>query len=725
MGQLGISPGSDSPLPTPRNHDYHPLFLIPDSPFPIPELSMRRLLPLLFLAAPLAAQSRLPEMPGYDQWKRVSPLINSSIVSGALNVTWADDSRSFEYAQAGKRFRYDVGRRTASEIDAPAARPGGGFGGGPGRGRQFDTAMSPDSSLKASYKDRNLWVSNADGSNERQLTTDGSVDKRIKNGSASWVYGEELGQSTAMWWSPDSKKLAYYRMDETDVPDYLLQLDQTKLYSTIYTEAYPKAGFPNPGVEIFVHDVATGRRSQLDIRSGQPMADATVGHYVYGVTWSPDGTELLINRTNRHQNIMELAACSPSTGACRTVVREEWPTGWVENSPTRRFLADGKRFIWESERTGFSNYYLYDLSGKLLATLTNHPFEVGGIVRVDERANTLWYMARSGDNHMKMQLHRVGLDGRNDRRLTDPALNHSANVAPDGRHVVVVSQTHKDAPVTRLLDASGKAVATLAETNLARYDSLGLKRVELFTFKAADGTTDLHGMLHFPSNFDPSRRYPVIVSVYAGPATNGARETFTLPSQLTEFGFLVVTMDSRSAAGRGRRFLDQIYLKLSQVETDDQAAGIKSLRMRPYVDGSRVGIYGTSYGGTTSGMALLRHGDVFQAAASSAAVVDWRQYDTIYTERYMRTPEENPDGYDKGDMSKYAANLTGRLMIYYGSGDDNVHPNNQMAFIRALQDARKSFEVQVGPDRGHSGVNQERMMEFFIESLVLKAPATP
>lgn len=678
---------------------------------------------LTTLALPLAAQSRLPEMPGYEQWRRVAPQINASVRSGALTVSWADDGRSFEYNRDGRRFRYDVARRTATDIGAATTGPG--FGGGPGRGRQFESAMSPDSSLKAFYRDRNLWLSNADGSNERQLTTDGSVEGRIKNGSASWVYGEELNQNTAMWWSPDGQRLAYYRMDETEVPDYLLQLDQTRLYSTIYTEAYPKAGYPNPVVEIFVHDLATGRTTKLDIRSGQPMRDEVVGHYVYGVEWSPDGTELLINRTNRWQNVMELAACAPADGACRTVVREEWPTGWVENSPTRRFLADGKRFIWASERTGFRNYYLYDLTGKPPVALTAHPFEVGAIVRVDERANALWYLARSGDNHMKVQLHRVGLDGRNDRRLTDPAWHHTASVAPDGRHIVVTSQTHRDAPVTRLMDASGRVLSEVATSDLARYDSLGLRRVELFTFKAADGTTDLHGMLHFPSTFDPTRRYPVLVSVYAGPATNGARETFTTPHPLTEFGFLVVTMDSRSAAGRGKRFLDQIYLKLSQVETDDQAAGIRALRSRPYVDGSRVGIFGTSYGGTVSGMALLRHGDVFQAAASSAAVVDWRQYDTIYTERYMRTPQENPEGYDKGDMSKYAASLTGRLMIYYGSADDNVHPNNQMAFIKALQDARKSFEVQVGPDRGHSGVNQERMMEFFIESLVLGAPVVP
>jgi dipeptidyl-peptidase-4 len=689
-------------------------------------MARRPLLPLaltFLLTLPAAAQSRLPQMPGYEQWRQVGGQISNAMQSGSITATWADDSRSFEFNRTGRRLRYDIARRTATDIGAATA--GGGFGGGPGRGRQFDSAMSPDSTFRALYRDRNLWIQNADGSGEVAVTTDGSVEGRIKNGSASWVYGEELNQNTAMWWSPSGQKLAFYRFDESDVPDYLLQLDQTELYSTLYTEAYPKAGYTNPGVELFVYDLATRRITRIDHRDGQPLSDDVVGHYVYGITWSPDGTELLVNRTNRHQNIMELAACAPETGTCRTVVREEWPTGWVENSPTRQFLADGKRFIWASERTGYRNFYLYHLDGRLLATLTNHPFEVANIVRVDERNNTLWYMARSGDNHMKLQLHRVGLNGRNDRRLTDPALTHTANVAPDGRHILVVSQTHRDAPVTRLLDATGRVLAAVAESDLTRYDSLGLKRVELFTFKAADGVTDLHGMLHFPSNFDPSRRYPVLVSVYAGPATNGARETFTLPHQLTEFGFLVVTMDSRSAAGRGRRFLDQIYLKLSQVETDDQAAGIRALRQRPYVDGSRVGIFGTSYGGTVAGMAVLRHGDVFQAAASSAAVVDWRQYDTIYTERYMRTPQDNPGGYDAGDMRKFVSGLNGHLLIYYGSADDNVHPNNQMQLIKALQDAGKSFEMQVGPDRGHSGVNQQRMMEFFIERLVMSPAMMP
>jgi dipeptidyl-peptidase-4 len=241
----------------------------------------------------------------------------------------------------------------------------------------------------------------------------------------------------------------------------------------------------------------------------------------------------------------------------------------------------------------------------------------------------------------------------------------------------------------------------------------------LIKYKAADGVTDLYGMLHFPSNFDPNKKYPLLLRVYAGPATNAARESFTLPDSLTEYGFLVAALDSRSAGGRGKKFLDAIYMKLGVVEMDDQAAGIKSLWNRPYLDKNRVGVFGSSYGGYASAMLLLRHPDVFQAASASSAVTSWYHYDTIYTERYMWVPQENKEGYEAGAAMNYADKLKGRLMIYYGTADNNVHPNNSMQLIQALQKAGKSFEVQVGPDVGHSGLRQDRMMEFFIENLVV------
>jgi len=661
-------------------------------------------------------------MPGYERYAAMAPKLASSVKSGAITPQWADDGSSFEFTRDGKRFRYTVATKAVSE--AGPLNGGASMGArrmnAPARGRQYTEAWTADSAMKAVYRENNLFISARDGSGERQLTTDGSKERRIKYGTASWVYGEELDQVTAMWWSPNGKQLAYYRFDENPVKDYWLQMDQTAVQGAVMIEAYPKAGTQNPIVDLFVFDQVTGKTVRIDARDRKPLTDEVVGHYVYGITWSPDGSEILLRRTNRRQNVMEFAACSPTTGACRVLVREEWLASWTENSPTIRWLADGERFIWESERTGFKNYYLYDLSGKLIAPLTQHPFEVAGIVKVDEEAKQLWYYARSGDNFMKLQLHRVGLDGKGDRRLTDPAFNHTVTVAPNGRHLVDVAQSHAIAPVTRVLDASGKVVATVAESDLTAFTAAGFRAPEMFTYTAADGTTPLYGMLHKPSNFDPSKRYPVLFSVYAGPATNGAREVFGPPMAWTEMGFLVVTLDTRSAAGRGKKALDAIYEKLGEVEIDDLAAASRHLGKLPFVDGQRVGIFGTSYGGYASALALLRHPDAFHAASASSSVTSWHHYDTIYTERYMYTPQSNPEGYKKGNAMEYAANLRGRLMIFYGTADDNVHPNNSMQLIQALQRAGKSFEVQVGPDVGHASINQQRMMEFFIQSLVLE-----
>ncbi len=697
--------------------------------------------------AHISAQSRLRTMPGYAQYQKMAREIPSAVRSGALAVTWSD-ARTFEYARDGKRYRYDLSSQAAIEVAAsgPQEPSGGGRAGGPARGRQVDASDSPDGRLKAFYRNRNLWLRDAASGSEVPITTDGSEKGRIKYGTASWVYGEELSQTTAMWWSPDSRKIAYYRFDEQKVPDYFLQLNQTRLQSVVDTEAYPKAGAPNPVVDLFVYDVATKHATRIAVRDGKPFDNSVIGHYVYRVAWSPDGAELLFTRTNRRQNVLEVAAANPTTGATRVIVREEWPTGWIENNPSMHFLSDGRRFVWESFRNGWTNLYLYDLSGRLIRPLTTHTgFEVADVVKIDEAANVLFYTARDGDNFLKPQLHRVGLDGTGEMRLTDPAFHHtvgsclasgsarsaggSCGISPDNKYFVDVYQTHDTAPATRLVDAvDRRVIAEIAASDLAKFTALGLKKAEMFTYTAADGKTTLHGTIQFPSGFDRSRKYPALVSVYGGPASSSStsRETFITPSSLTEYGFLVVNLDTRAVPGRGKRLLDDLYLKLGQVEVDDLAQGVKALRSRPYLDPARVGIYGTSYGGYVALMSILRHPAVYAAASVSSPVTAWQHYDTVYTERYMWLPDENKIGYDAASAMTYAKDLKGRLMLYYGTADNNVHPSNMMQLISALQQAGKSFDVQVGPDRGHSGINTDRMMEFFIDALVVDlAPTHP
>ncbi len=679
------------------------------------------------------AQSRIKTMPGYDNWSQVAPKITSSVKSGAITAAWAEDSRSFVYSLDGKRWKFDLATKTAAEApaDSVTATPAAPSPAATGalvlaRGRGVDSSvMSPDGKTRAFSRDYNMWIAPAGGGGEKQITLDGGAVNRIRHGVGSYVYLEEFAVASPVWWSPDGSKLAWMRYDESEVDDYFLQLDQLKTFSTVLTEAYPHPGAHNPVADLMVHDVASGVTTRMDVRDGQPFTNEVVGHYMWAAQWTQDGSEILVRRADRLQKVYDLAACSAATGKCRTVVRETRPQSWASGTAPK-FLADGKRFIWASERTDFRHFYLYNLNGKQLARLTKGAFEAIDIVKVDEKAGWVWYTARSGDNHMKVQLHRVRLDGSSDKRLTDPGFTHRVDIAPDGKHFVDVQQAHDFAPVSRLRDFNGKLVAELASSDLTAFNTIGLRQAELFSFTSADGKTPLYGMLQYPSNFDPSKKYPMLVSVYGGPGSTGLSEAFANANPLAEYGFLFLRLDARTNSGRGRTILDTVYKQLGVAEMDDFASGIRSLRNRPYVDRERVGIYGTSYGGTSAATVIMRHPDVVQAASASSPVTDYRLYDSAYPERYLGLPEPDKDAYDRSAVLTYVTQLKGDLLIYYGTSDDNVHPKNSLQLIRALQAAGKSFEVQVGPDKGHTGVDQTRMMEFFIERLILdRPPAAP
>lgn len=669
-------------------------------------------------------------MPGYDQYVRYREVVGKFMqlgFAGAAQAVWEPDGKGVAFRSFTERQwkRRDMLTGAVTDIAQPPQQQNRGFQFAP-RGEQLKRMQSPDGKLTAESKDNNVSIVTADGK-RTAVTTDGSVAARIKYGTASWVYGEELAQDKAMWWSPDGKKLAYYRFDEKAVPDYYMAMNQRSFQTTLDVEAYPKPGNPNPIADLFIYDIAAKKSVKVDSKFGPNGAD--VGHYVYNVAWSPDGKHLTFFRMSRAQNLQQWLAADRETGACRVVFEESNPSGWVEFKPTGPFPSptpdihwlDGRpgKFLWISDRSGFRNVYLGDFTAGGLKPVTSLKADVNTIVMVDLAKNHLWYTAFDGEIPYRQQLHRVSLDGTGETRLTDPKLSHGVIVSPTGNGFVDIAQTLSEPPVTRLCDASGKVIATLAQADKAALAALPLKPVERFTFKAADGKTDLYGYYSKPMDFDPKKKYPLLLSCYSGPGFGSGAEAFQPSEGSAQMGFIVAWVDGRGSIWRGRDFAQAVYKKLGIVEIDDQVAGIKHLTKLPFVDPERVGIFGSSYGGYTSLLAAVRYPDLIKAASIGSPVTDWRNYDTTYTERYMGELAPNKAAYDAGSALTYLKNLKARILLWFGTSDNNVHPSNTIQLISALDELGKSYELTLGPDEGHGDVNELRRLEFFMDHLVL------
>lgn len=673
---------------------------------------------LAFAAIPAFGQDRIASHPKYKDYQagQVAARAMSTAVSTISASGWSADSR-YVLLRDGKAF--DMKTKTVNDykpeqaVAAPAARGGRQQ---PGRGRQFTSATSPDGKWIAKYEKANLFLADASKPDAlTQITKDGNVEKRIKYGTGSWVYGEELGQREAIWWTPDSTKIVFYRFDESQVKDYYVTLGEGDIQNRLYTEAYPKAGAPNPLVQLLVYDLATKQTTKVDTEF--KSTDPDISQYIYNIRFSPDGKSILFHRTNRKQNVMELVAANPSTGACRVVIQETSPVGWVDNNPTMMWLADGKRFLWFSEKTGYWNIYLASLDRGVIAPVTRHGFEVENIVKLDEKKGLVWYYAHSGNLPGFLQLHRTKLDGTDDKQLTDPSIGHTVQVAPDGSGFTDRTEALGTPPTLQVCDGDGAVLKVIASADISEQTKAGYLPAERFSCLAADGTTKIYGYIQKPSNFDSAKKYPVILSVYGGPDSGNGRERFVGSNADCEFGFVHAWIDGRGTGGRGRDFRESVYRKLGIVEIDDQAAAMQALAKEPFIDGAHIGIEGTSYGGYASLMCLVRYPNVFAAAVAGSSVTSWHHYDSIYTERYMDTPQNNPEGYKAGSAMEYAKDLKGALCLYIGTADDNVHPSNTYQMINALDKAGKPYRLYAGVDQGHSGLQFARRMEYFIDAL--------
>ncbi len=681
----------------------------------------------------VSGQLPIEDLPGYRRYQQLSRQMYSIGMEGHIHdIHWMEDGSAVYFQREGATWRFDLPGRELARADQPSsieqAQRSGPSRRGIGRGRQRDVEPSPDGRWIARHVDWNIVIESADGEQSIVVTTEGRRKHRF--GKASWVYGEELYQRDAMWWSPDSSKLAYYEFDERQVPDYHLVGGLTELRTEVLVEGYPKPGDPNPIATLWIYDLQTAAQIPVEVGvvgeagtgDGENAAAEARGgeeQYVYNVRFSPDGSALLFSRTNRRQNVLEVMAADVQTGASRLVVREE-QTAWQHNRPLMHFLEDGQRFIWETERSGWRQLELRHLDGTLINSLTSGEYPISSIVLAHEESGVLYYTAYSDENPLNEQLHRVNLDGSDQRRLTQESMNHSVTLSPCARWFITTYESAEALPTTALYDTEGTRLATLAEGRWEQFERMDLTPPELFSFKADDGETDLYGVLFKPARFDPNRVYPLIIDVYGGPLFRRVHNRWQAAEPACEFGFIIAVVDNRGTPDRGKAFEDAAYMRLGDVDLRDQAAAVRFLAQRPYIDGARVGIYGGSYGGYMAALAVLKHPDVFHVAVAQSAVTDWRNYDTIYTERFMRQPHENEEGYRNGSCLTFADNLRGRLLIMHGMLDDNVHPANAWQLIDALDAAKKPFEMRMFPRSGHGLGRRARSLtwEFFHRHLI-------
>lgn len=578
-------------------------------------------------------------------------------------------------------------------------------------------AFSPDGRWVSFVRGNDLFVFDLAGGNEARLTEDGSPDHL--NGKLDWVYGEEVYERGASGyaWSPDSRSIAFLTLDESRVPRFPL-VDLLEPHPTVKDQHYPCPGDPNPTAGLSVVRVVPDADRPVprqDLRfSGENAA------YLVRFGWTPDGRAVWYELENRAQTRLELVRRELGSGRVDPLLVDEDPA-WINVSDDLRFLRDG-RFLWSSERNGFRHLYVYGTDGKP-HQITRGDWEVTSVVTVDEDSGWVAFTATEA-SPLERQLYRVRLDGSGFVRLTQEGGSHAVERAPGTGLLLDTHSRLLRPPSMRLLDARGRILREVAPIRPPELGKYALGRADLLMVSAADGTT-LHAKLVRPPDFDPGRRYPVLVYIYGGPGGQTVLDAWggrydLIAQVLAGRGFLVFSLDGRGTPARGREFERAVLRRLGKVELEDQLAGVEWLKKQPFVDGQRLGIWGASYGGFMTCYAMTNAPGVFKAGAANASVTDWRLYDSVYTERYLKLPAENPDGYRDSSPVNQVDRLSGALLLTHGTADDNVHWHNTLAFADTLTRAGKRYDLELYAGATHRFYRNDqrvdlwaRMVEFF------------
>jgi dipeptidyl-peptidase 4 len=615
---------------------------------------------------------------------------------GSKLLVFTNSARVWRQNTKGTFFVWDF---TDGRLTPVSARPGY---------QQF-AKFSPDGRQVGFVRDNNLYVTDLATGAETALTTDGS--ENIINGTSDWVYEEELNLRDAFRWSPDGRRIAFWRFDQTAIRPFYL-VDHDSLYPALVPVRYPKAGTPNSTVKIGVADVTTGRTSWVDLGAEQDR-------YVAAMDFAASPTELWLTRLNRHQNRLEVLLADATTGASR-VITTDADSAWVDaHEPL--WIDGGKQFLLLSDRDGYAQLYLFNRDGSLVRRVTPGGWDVLDVYGVDERARAV-YFTGAIDGPLGRPPLRIGLDGKGLRRLSTEPGSHALAFDPTFRLYVDTYSRAGVPPVETLRRADGALVRRLAD-NLAlvrKVDALRLRAPEFLKVPTPDGV-ELNGWIIKPRDFDPGRRYPLLLFVYGGPGSQTVTDAwggaqYLWHQMLAQDGYLVASVDNRGTGARGAKFQKMTYLHLGRYESADQIAAARWFGRQPFVSADRIGIWGWSYGGYMTTRTVFLGATLFKAAIAVAPVTDWRFYDTIYTERYMRTPQENPDGYDESASLIYADSLKSGFLLVHGTGDDNVHFQNSERLVERLEAANKQFDMRIYPNKTHSiagGNTRENLYGLF------------
>ena len=563
-------------------------------------------------------------------------------------------------------------------------------------GKQRLASFSPDGSKIAFIRDNNLFIADISSGKEDQITTDGLYNNII-NGSPDWVYEEEFEFTKAYFWSPDGNKLAFYRFDESKVKEYDMVLYDS-LYPTIYKYKYPKAGENNSIVSILMYDLKTGKTQTMDIGTEKDQ-------YIPRIKWTQDPNILSIQRMNRLQNKFEILLTDATNGTSK-VIYTETNKYYIEISDNLTFLKDKMSFIMTSDKDGYNHIYLYDIQGNLVKQLTSGKWDVTEVKGVDEK-NQIVYYTSAEEAPMNRALYSVKLDGAEKTKISAKEGTNEANFNEGYKYFINTYSNANTPPYITINKMNGKEQKVIIDNSeiISAMREYGFTSEEFFKFKTSENI-ELNGWMIKPPDFNTNKKYPVVMYIYGGPGAQTVENSwgsldFAWFEMLAQKGYIVVSVDNRGTDARGEAFKKCTYGQLGKLETIDQIDAAKYLGSLAYVDKSRIGIWGWSYGGYMTALCLTKGADYFKAGIAVAPVTNWRYYDNIYTERYMGLPKDNANGYDDNSPINYVKKLKGKFLLVHGTADDNVHFQNSMMLANALVNANKQFEMQFYPDKNH------------------------